>query len=176
MKKTIMKKTIMERNDASRRTRADWALEAVAVASLLAAVASPWFYGGLSADAAVPAHFNAAGEVDAWGGRSAAWTLVVVEAVTWIFLTVVERFPGSFNYPVRLTEANRDVLQRLMVRMVRVLKAEMTVVLTYGQYATVRVATGRAEGLNVWVMATLLVVVAISLIAFVARMVARRRG
>jgi uncharacterized membrane protein len=54
------------------------------------ALASVWAYGQLPADAAVPVHWNAAGEVDRYAGRLAGlFTMVAVTAATMALLLVI---------------------------------------------------------------------------------------
>jgi uncharacterized membrane protein len=56
------------------------------------ALASLWAYGQLPADAAVPIHWNGAGEIDRYAGRLAGlFTTVAVAAATAVVLVVIPR-------------------------------------------------------------------------------------
>ena len=77
-------------------------------------------YGDLPST--VPTHFNAAGEVDDWGNKSSLLILYVVILVMYIGLTVLERFPQIYNYPVPLTEDNIKKQYHLARSLITMLK------------------------------------------------------
>lgn len=110
---------MMRKDDVLRRTGTDWVVEGVTIACVVAILVSFGFYGHIDADEAFPMHYNAAGEVDGWGTRSALWIFGGVALAVCLLLTIGERFYKKFNYPVRVTEKNREWLWRLAVRMFR---------------------------------------------------------
>ena len=46
----------------------------------------------------IPAHYNAAGEVDRWGGKGEILILPITALLMWIGMTVLEKFPHVHNY------------------------------------------------------------------------------
>ena len=54
----------------------------------------------------VPAHFNAAGEVDRWGSKYELLTLPIIGAFIAVLMQFVEKYPETHNYPKRLNEKN----------------------------------------------------------------------
>lgn len=54
----------------------------------------------------VPAHFNAAGEVDRFGPKVEMIILPIVGAFVAGLMQWIERFPEKHNYPQRLNENN----------------------------------------------------------------------
>jgi uncharacterized membrane protein len=73
----------------------------------------------------VPIHFDSAGHVNGWGSPTEFLFLPVVAAAIYLLLTVVARFPASFNYPVEVTDENRPRLEALVIDMLAWLKAEL---------------------------------------------------
>ena len=63
----------------------------------------------------IPTHYNALGEVDEWGRKSTILLLYGVSLVMYIGLTVLERYPQLYNYPVQITEKNIRI-QYLLAR------------------------------------------------------------
>ena len=122
---------MMRKDDVLRRTGTDWVVEGVTIACVVAILVSFGFYGHIDADEAFPMHYNAAGEVDGWGTRSALWIFGGVALAVCLLLTIGERFYKKFNYPVRVTEKNREWLWRLAVRMFRVVKMVIMLFFTY---------------------------------------------
>ncbi|MBH0161922.1 DUF1648 domain-containing protein [Fictibacillus sp. 26RED30] len=99
----------------------------------------------------VPTHFNAAGEPDGWGSKNNLWILIVMGAVTWLLLTVLEKFPHIYNY-FNLTEENVERQYKNARMMINVMKNEILIFFVYMTWACAEVANGTSEGLSVWVL------------------------
>lgn len=56
----------------------------------------------------VATHFNAAGKADAYGSKVSLLLEPVLMVLMYLLLTVVERCPSVWNFPVKLTEENRE--------------------------------------------------------------------
>lgn len=88
----------------------------------------------------VPTHFDAAGTPNAWGSPTGMLLLPVVALGLYVLLTVVARFPASFNYPVRVTAANRAQLQQATLAMLAWIKVELVWLFAALQWAFARAA------------------------------------
>jgi uncharacterized membrane protein len=73
----------------------------------------------------IPTHFDLAGLPNAWGPPVTLWFLPVMAVVLYIAMTVVSRFPSSFNYPARVTAENHARLQALALRLIACIKLEL---------------------------------------------------
>jgi uncharacterized protein DUF1648 len=62
--------------------------------------------------ARVPIHFGVTGRPDRYGSKSMLLILPAVAVALTLLLTLVARFPQSFNYPVRVTPENAPRLYR----------------------------------------------------------------
>jgi len=105
----------------------------------------------------IPTHFNAAGEVDGHGGKGFLWTLPGVALFTvLVTLGLPQAAPSLINYPIKLTEENRERQYRLMMQFLSVLSLIMMALFTYISWITVRIArSGEANedlGLGVWAL------------------------
>ncbi|MFJ7745616.1 DUF1648 domain-containing protein [Peribacillus sp. NPDC097295] len=119
----------------------------------------------------VPIHFNGKGEVDGWGGRVVIWLLPTISLFLWFGLTIMERVPHLFNYPIEITEKNA-VFQYKNARMMSLfLKVEIILILLYTSWESVHVAMGYEGGLGRAELPILLILILGSIAFFVIRSV-----
>ena len=119
----------------------------------------------------IPTHFNGAGEADGFGSKVSIIALPVIATLLFIGLTVLNRYPHSFNYPSPVTQDNALRLYTLATRMLRYLKLVLLVVFGGIEFMTIQNATGKASGLGVWFLPLTLVLVFLPLIYFVVKSV-----
>ena len=62
----------------------------------------------------IPTHYNAAGEIDSWGGKGMVWLLVVISWGLYLGITFVGRFPELWNTGVKITKKNKEKVYRLI--------------------------------------------------------------
>lgn len=96
----------------------------------------------------IPSHFGAAGLPDDWRSKGWIWLLPGIALAFYILLTVVSRFPQTFNLPWAITEENAERQYRIGRIMVQSLKAELIWILAYIQFGTIWVAMGKMNGLG----------------------------
>ena len=126
MRKTAMRKT----------------LESAALLLLLFswAVTARAIVGRNPLPARIATHFNAAGQPDGWGTPGMLWLLPVVAAVIYMLITLVGRYPGAFNFPMRTTPAARRQLEGVALNLIGWLKVEVIGLFAWIQYETVHFA------------------------------------
>ena len=61
----------------------------------------------------VPTHFNAAGVADSYGSKRSLVFEPVFAAFLLLFLSLMERIPAIWNFPVAVTEENKERFIRL---------------------------------------------------------------
>ena len=90
-----------------RRTIPDWILEGI---SLLVIIGTTFYLiaGWNSFPDRIPVHYNAAGEIDRWGGKGELIFLFVMTWILYIGITLIQRFPQIWNTGVQVTQENRD--------------------------------------------------------------------
>jgi len=79
----------------------------------------------------VPIHLNGRGEVDGWGSPWVMLMLPVIGLGVWIIMTLVQRSPENFNYPVKITEENKAYQYALSLRFMRFIKASIMVLFAF---------------------------------------------
>jgi len=121
--------------------------EACSIVALVAIVAGVWLAWPQLPER-IPTHFLAAGAPDGYGPKAAIWFLPAISIFLYLLLTVVTRFPRSFNYPVKVTDENRPRLEPLALGLLGWVKAEVLFILAWITLGTIRVALGKAAGLG----------------------------
>lgn len=66
----------------------------------------------------IPLHFNARGEIDRWGEPWTALLLPAIALVLYGLLTWFQHHPRNCNYPVEITDENREQVYRRMSRII----------------------------------------------------------
>lgn len=91
----------------------------------------------------VPLHFNDRGEIDRWGDSWTVLLLPVIALGLYGLLTWVQRHPRRCNYPVEITDENREQAYRQMSRIVyriKVLVMALFLYLTLGVAQVVEIS------------------------------------
>lgn len=98
----------------------------------------------------IPIHFDSKGVADGFGNKSMLFHLPIVASVIFIGLTILNKFPHTFNYLQEITIENAFKQYRNATRMMRVLK--LIIVLIFGliSYQVIKHATGQIEGIGSW--------------------------
>lgn len=97
----------------------------------------------------IPTHFGFSGNPDGWGGKGSLAFLPIIAFLMHMLLSVVSKYPHTFNYPWKITEENAKVQYKYARSLLISLKAETIWSFIYIQWATIRVAFGKATGLGI---------------------------
>ena len=90
----------------------------------------------------IPTHFSADGKPDSYNDKWMIWLLPGIGAITYIGLTVLNKYPHIFNYPSEITEENAERQYRMATRMIRILNTSITCFFAYITYSTISIAMG----------------------------------
>lgn len=100
------------------------------VITLLIFVVVIWVYPSLPEK--IPTHYNFLGEIDGWGERSVVWWILAIEVSSFVLVSLLSFFPQVHNYPVKVTDENREALYHHSSLFVSQLTLSMTVTFAYG--------------------------------------------
>jgi hypothetical protein len=104
-------------------------------------------YGPNPLTGRIPTHFGLDGQPDAWGEPKMLLLLPGMGIALFLLMTIVGRFPASFNYPVRVTPKNRERLQQIALSMIAALTAETVTLVAALQYFTIQSVRLQRNGL-----------------------------
>ena len=116
----------------------------------------------------IPVHFNLAGQPDSFGSRWMIWTLPAITGVLYAGLTILNRFPQIFNFPVKITSENAERLYGIATRMIRILKVMLVLIFLVLTTQTLNTAAGKTEGIGAWFLpATLILTLGITVVGII---------
>ena len=108
-------------------TIADYVLEGTSLWLLIAICAYAWLvYNSLPET--IPTHFNIHGQVDGYGSKWSVFIFPALALVLYIALSILNRFPHVFNYPVAITSENALRQYTLATRLLRIIKTSVMIV------------------------------------------------
>lgn len=81
--------------------------------------------------ASVPSHFDALGRPDAFAGKAVLIIEPVLALLLWGLIAIVRRFPNTWNFPVKVTEKNRERLYEIGDRMLNILMPLVVFLILY---------------------------------------------
>lgn len=128
-------------------TTADYILEIIGTLGIACLVFLPfYFYNNLPNE--IPNHFNAYGQVDSYGKRSAIWLLPTIGLVFYFGMTLLNKYPHIFNYPAKVTEDNAERLYALGTRTIRLLKVVIALLFAFLNFKTIEIALNKADDMG----------------------------
>jgi uncharacterized membrane protein len=104
----------------------------------------------------VPAHYNAAGEVDRWGSKWELTILPIISALLTVFMEVMEKYPEVHNYPQRFNESNAATFYLLSRKLVNQLKNMCLMIFSLVLVESISIALHWSDGFGVWFLPTIL--------------------
>lgn len=117
----------------------------------------------------IPIHYNGAGQADGFGGKGNILTLPLIATVLFIGLTILNKFPHVFNYPIDITPDNAFRQYKNATRLIRYLKFIIVVIFGLIALQTIRNVNGQTNGLGVWFLPLALVLIFIPLTYFLIK-------
>lgn len=121
-------------------------LLSLAALAALAFITVNVFYGPHPLPDRIPTHFNLLGQADRWGSSQSLLFFPIFAAVFYCVLTVAARFPSTFNYPVKVTDANRARLEPLALSLLAWTKAEVLAFFAWMEFAMIQAGRQPEQG------------------------------
>lgn len=138
----------------------DYFIEFIGAIGLACLILLPiCFYNDLPNE--IPKHFNALGQVDAYGKRGIIWLLPVIGLVLYVAFTVLNKYPFVFNYPVKVTTDNAERLYKIGTRSIRLLKVVIILSFAFLNFKTIEIALNGADEICKFYLPLFLIVLAI---------------
>jgi uncharacterized membrane protein len=119
----------------------------------------------------IPSHFGFSGQVDGWGGKGGLIVLLIANMGLYVSLTVLGIFPHTFNYLCEITDDNAEFQYTNARTLIRLVKTEISLMLSYLLCITILVAKGKAEGVGIAFLPIVLIVLFGTLAFFIIRMI-----
>lgn len=96
----------------------------------------------------IPIHFDMQGVPDDYGDKSSLFLLPIIGTLSYVMLTVLNKFPHLFNFPSEITEANATRMYGLATSMMRLVKLLTLLTLVFLIHLSIQTGLGHADGLG----------------------------
>lgn len=113
----------------------------------------------------LPRHFGIDGEPDSYGGKAILVIVPVVALILFLFLSYAEKHPEIWNYPVKVTDENRERLKETALKMMACIK---TLLVVMELYMSVKIAN---PNLPSWPMILSVVIIFTVIILSIGKMI-----
>ncbi|TKK69209.1 DUF1648 domain-containing protein [Ilyomonas limi] len=117
----------------------------------------------------IPIHFDASGKPDGYGQKATIFILPFTALIIFIVMTLLNKYPYIFNYPVNITASNALKQYTYGTRIIRYLKTAIIVIFTIILLFTYLTATGKSNGLSNWFLPSMLALLLIPTAYFIAK-------
>ena len=105
----------------------------------------------------IPTHFGAGGNPDAWGDKSSLLIIPVVTIFLYVGLTVLNKYPHVFNYPVPITAQNATRQYQYAKSLLSTIKFTTSGLFLYIQLQTVYVAKQIQSGIGTYFLVIIVI-------------------
>ncbi len=95
--------------------------ESISIVVLFLMILVPFLTFGKLPDL-IPLHYDLSGNPDALGNKWSVFIIPAIALLSYIGLTILQKYPYVFNYPVEVTEKNATQLYRIGVNTIRQVK------------------------------------------------------
>ncbi|WP_291783537.1 DUF1648 domain-containing protein [Cecembia sp.] len=129
----------------------DKIMEGLGFLALVLLLALPIYYYPELPDR-VPRHYDASGQVTAYGGKGMIWMMPIMGLITYTGLFFLNKVPHIFNYPTAITPENAEKQYRGATRMMRTLNLVIVFTFLFLTFSTIQTSLGLQEGLNEFFM------------------------
>jgi uncharacterized membrane protein len=117
----------------------------------------------------IPTHYNGEGKADGFGRKINILTLPLVATILFVGMTIINKFPYIFNYPVKITEENAFRQYTNATRMIRYLKLLLIVLFGLIVFKTIQSTSGQSFGPGAWFLPLTMGLIFIPLIYFIIK-------
>lgn len=79
----------------------------------------------------IPMHYDFFGNINRWGNKSELIILVLIMYISYILMTVIEKYPKAWNTGVKITEDNKDRVYVVLLKLLITTKFIMICIFGY---------------------------------------------
>ena len=137
------------------------------VVSILLAISFFYFilvFGDLPAE--IPLLFNGKDEVDGWGSKWSLIGLPLIGIALWAGFVYLQRNPHLLNYPVEITDQNKERQYQLGTQFLGIVKLLSLMLLAYVNVKLIHLALERSSGPSLLVVISLIGLILLSVIFY----------
>ena len=126
--------------------------------------------------AQIPFHFGPSGEPDAWSSKATIFMLPAIALFIYILLTVINKYPHTFNYLAKITPENAAFHYQKACSLIVRLKAAIVFSFMYISWRTIAITEGRATGLGQWFIVVMLGLIFLPIVLYFVETSKQKEG
>lgn len=134
----------------------DRVIEIIGLIALFLLIGLPIYFYNQLPDI-IPTHFDFNGQPDDFQSKWLIWLGPIVGLAMYILLSVINKAPHKFNYPVSLTEENVEQQYIIATKMIRVLRTIIVAMFAYLAYASIQISMNNQNDLGAWFLPLFLI-------------------
>ncbi len=114
----------------------------------------------------IPVHYGVDGLPDSFGDKQTILLIPAIASLLFIGITLLNRHPEIFNYPVQITPENAPTHYLRATRMLRFLKWAVLLIFGMIAWSTIQTANNQTKGIGAWFLPMVLCLVLIPVFVF----------
>jgi uncharacterized membrane protein len=155
-------------------TAIDWIIEILCLLGQLFLIILPLYYFN-ELPTRLPSHFNIYGQPDLYRDKSAILIFPFLSLVLYIGLTILNKFPNVFNYPVKITNENAERLYTIGTKTIRILKFVIIATFFFLTYRTIKIVLNNTDDLGLYFLPIYLITIIILILTMIYKMVKKKQ-
>ncbi len=121
--------------------------ETISIIGLICLIIIPFvFYGKLPET--MPKHFDIHGNPDAYGSKGMVWFLPILGIVLYAVLTILCKYPHTFNFPTQVTQQNAGKLYKKGIIIIHLVKLTIVSLFVYLNLKMIEIGLGQLDKLS----------------------------
>lgn len=144
-------------------------VEFIGYSALLVLIIIPFYYYKILPEF-IPIHFNEIGIPDSNTEKYGIFAFPIIGFILFIGLSIINKYPYLFNYPVEITEDNVERLYTHAIRTVRLLKVVIVLLFLKLVLSVVNISLGESDGLGSWFLPIFLISIFLPILVMVVQM------
>jgi hypothetical protein len=149
-------------------------VEFIGYSALLILIIVPFYYYKILPDF-IPIHFSEIGIPDSNTEKYGIFAFPIIGFVLFIGLSIINKYPYLFNYPVEITEDNAEKIYTHTVRTLRLLKVVIVLLFLKLVLSIVNISFGESDGLGSWFLPIFLISIFLPILIMVIQMYRDRK-
>lgn len=128
-------------------TKVEWAFEVMTLLAVCLTVGVVAYYWS-SFPEQITVHFDLSGKPDGQGPKATLLFLAGITIFDYLLMTVIARFPQTFNYLRPITEKNAASQYLLARKFLSAMKFQVTGILFFAIWSCIQVSIGAADSID----------------------------
>lgn len=115
----------------------------------------------------IPTHYSFSGKPDSFGSKYTILLLPAINLAVFILLTILNKYPHVFNYPIKITSENSLRQYTLATKAIRFLKTTLSLLFLIITYFTYKSSLNGADFSGIWILPTIIIFIELPMLFYI---------